>query len=326
MVLTENNVGGTVLRTANLNIGYEDEEENILWVVHDVNISVRRGEFYCIVGESGCGKSTLGNTIVGIIPPYAETRGRLWIDGEIIVDNSRHYYWKSRGRLVSYIPQNPGKSLHPFMSIMEQFRNLYRSHYPGISDEEARRRASETLEIAGLDPGEVLDSYPHELSGGIQQRTAIALAIATGAKLIVADEPTSSLDANLRKQILGLLGRLRRELGITILMITHDMLQAIKTCGRIAVMYAGMIVEEAPAKEIAENPLHPYTRMLLEAVPVLGVRKKLKSIPGEPPRPGELLGGCPFHPRCPYATERCRVEKPPLIEMGEHRVSCRLYT
>ncbi len=312
-----------VVETRDLSIGYLDEYDRVWWVVIGVNLRINEGETYCIVGESGCGKSTLGNALIGILPPYAETRGIIRIMGEEIVRDDKHYYWKSRGRIVSYIPQNPGKALHPFMTIHEQFKHLYRARGLRLDDRGVAEKASRILELVGLDPDEVLDSYPHELSGGMQQRAAIAMAVSTGAKIIVADEPTSSLDANLRLQILKLLRKIKEELGITLIMITHDLVQASKNCERIGVMYAGRIVEEAPVKEIFRNPQHPYTQLLLETVPVLGVVKELKTIPGEPPRPGEYPPGCPFHPRCPFRIDKCSREEPVLRKInGKHYVSC----
>ncbi len=307
-------------------IGYLDDNDRNIWIIHDASFKVSMGEIYCIVGESGCGKSTLGKAIVGILPPHAETRGVLKIVGETVIRDRDHYYRKVRGRIVSLIPQNPGQALHPYLRIRDQFKYVLRSRYRGIGEDEIRERSYEALRIVGLDPGEVYDSYPHELSGGMQQRTAIALALSTGSRILVADEPTSSLDAHLRMQILRLLERLNRELGLTIIMITHDLLQARKICGRIMVLYAGHIVEEGSVEDVYGNPLHPYTKLLLDTIPILGSRKKLKTIPGEPPEPGKYMVGCPFHPRCPYRMEKCLIETPPTINAGEHRVSCWLYS
>lgn len=308
----------------NLWIGYMDEEENVLWAVRGVDMSISEKEIYCLVGESGCGKSTLGSAIVGILPPYAVTKGKLRILGrEVVVEDERNYM-ETRGRLVTLIPQNPGKALNPYLAIDDQFYYVLNSLYE-LSRRDSLEKARKLLEIVGLDPEQVLDSYPHELSGGMQQRTAIALALATGAKIVVADEPTSALDANLRLQLLKLLLRLRDELGLTIIMITHDVLSATRICDRVAVMYAGEIVEEAPTKEIVEKPMHPYTRMLIEAVPVLGVKKKLASHLGEPPRPGEYVKGCPFSKRCPEAMNTCKAKEPKLVEISGRRIACWLY-
>ncbi|MCD6301599.1 MAG: ABC transporter ATP-binding protein [Staphylothermus sp.] len=313
------------IETENLWIGYMDEEDNILWVVRGVDINVKENEVYCLVGESGCGKSTLGYAIVGILPPYATTKGTLRIMGkEVIVGDTRNYV-ETRGKLITLIPQNPGKALSPYLVISDQFYYVLNSLY-GLDRKDSYKKARELLQIVGLDPEKVLDSYPHELSGGMQQRTAIALALATGAKIVVADEPTSSLDANLRLQLLKLLSRLRDEMGLTILMITHDILSATRICDRIAVMYAGKIVEEAHINEVIEKPMHPYTKMLIDAVPVLGVKKRLVSYLGEPPRPGEYIMGCQFNKRCPKAMKICKVEEPRPVYIGSRRVACWLYS
>ncbi|ABN69384.1 oligopeptide/dipeptide ABC transporter, ATPase subunit [Staphylothermus marinus F1] len=312
------------VKAENLWIGYMDEEENILWAVRGISIEVLEREIYCLVGESGCGKSTLGNAIVGILPPYSVTKGRLRVfNREVIVEDEKHYE-EIRGKLVTLIPQNPGKALNPYLTISEQFYYVFNSLYE-LNKENSLKKARELLGIVGLDPEQVLDSYPHELSGGMQQRTAIALALATGAKIVVADEPTSALDANLRLQLLKLLLRLKNELGLTIIMITHDILSATRICDRVAVMYAGKIVEETSTREIIENPLHPYTKMLFDAVPILGVKKKLVSYLGEPPRPGEYIKGCQFSKRCPKAMDICREKEPEIIEINGHRVACWLY-
>ncbi len=313
------------VRAENLWIGYLDEYSRVAWIIHGIKFSVYESKVYCIVGESGCGKSTLGRAIVGILPPHAETRGKLWVYDELVIDNDKHYYHRSRGRIVSFIPQNPGSALHPLLSIKDQFKYVLKSRYEEISDREIREKSFEALRLVGLNPDEVYSSYPHELSGGMQQRAAIALALVTGAKILVADEPTSSLDAHLRLQILELLKKLRNELGLTLIMITHDLLQARKICDRIAVIYAGHLVEEAPVKEIYETPLHPYTKLLLETTPILGVKKPLKTIPGEPISPETEIPGCPFHPRCPYKTDKCIHEKPIIIERDHHKVACWLH-
>ncbi len=312
------------VRARDLWIGYTDEEDRTLWAVRGVSLGVEENTIYCIVGESGCGKSTLGNAIVGVLPPYAETRGVLEIYGRRVIDGETTSYAETRGRLVTLIPQNPGKALSPYLTIDDQFYYVLHSLY-GWGRDKALSRARELLRIVGLDPEKVFDYYPHELSGGMQQRAAIALALATNARIVVADEPTSALDANLRLKLLKLLKDLRSRLGLTIIMITHDLLSASRLCDRIAVMYAGKIVEEAPTKKIISEPLHPYTKMLIEAVPVLGTRKKLISYLGEPPSPGEVIGGCPFHRRCPYVMDKCREREPPQTTIGDHVVSCWKY-
>lgn len=309
----------------NLWIGYLGDYGENTWIIKDASFSVVEGEVYCIVGESGCGKSTLGRAVAGILPPHAETRGLLRIMGRDVIVDDRHYYQVIRGRIVSWIPQNPGQALHPYMRIRDQFRYVLKSRYGGISDKDIREHSYRMLRITGLNPDQVYDRYPHELSGGMQQRIVIALALSTGARILVADEPTSSLDAHLRLQILKLISDLRDKLKLTIILITHDLLQARRICDRIMVLYAGYIVEEADTKKIFEKPLHPYTRLLMETIPILGVRRELKAIPGEPVNPGDKILGCPFYSRCPLRMDKCRTIRPGLIEVEHgHRVACHL--
>jgi len=247
------------------------------------------------------------------------------VGGRVVIDGARRDFNGIRGRVVTYIPQSPGSSLSPYFRIGDQFYYVL-SGVRGLSRREAIAAAREYLKKVELDPDFVLNRYPHELSGGMQQRAAIALAISTGARIIVADEPTSALDAHLRLQIVDLLKRLRREEGLTLLFISHDLLLAASLCERGGVMYAGTIVELGDMRKMLRSPAHPYTRMLIGAIPVLGVKRPLVSYPGEPPRPGEVGSGCPFYDRCPSRLNRCASERPPLLEVeGDRRVACWLF-
>lgn len=307
-----------------LSVGYEELEE-LLWAVREASFEVGEGEAFCIVGESGSGKSTVASAIAGILPPHAVTDGELRIWGKLVVKGNERSYEGVRGRLVTYVPQSPGASLNPYLEIGDQFYHVLNNLY-GLNRREALEKARAYLKMAGLEPDAVLDRYPHELSGGMQQRAAIALSLSTGAKILVADEPTSSLDAHLRLQIVELLKRLRVEAGLTLIFITHDMLLAGALSERIAVMYAGYLVELGPAREVLRKPLHPYTSMLIESVPVLGIKRPLKTYAGEPPGPGKLGKGCPFYDRCPFRLGVCAAETPPAKEVGEsHHVACWLY-
>jgi len=308
----------------NLSVGYVDEGEEALWAVRGVNLKVLEGSIHCIVGESGCGKSTLGKAIVGILPPHAVIKGVIKIFGEKVVDGDKTLYHKSRGKLVTFIPQNPAKALNPYLRIGDQFYYVMKS-LRNYDKRRALEEAGKLLKLVGLPDTSYLDKYPHEFSGGMQQRIAIAMALANGAKIVVADEPTSFLDAHLRLQILKLLDELSEKLELTVIMITHDILMASKICDHLSVMYAGLVVEDGKCKEILKNPLHPYTKMLLKVVPVLGTRKKLESYVGEPPRLDEYPKGCPFYPRCPDRLEKCLNEKPPIFRVNGRLVSCWLY-
>lgn len=311
------------IRSINLEIGYMDEEDIVSWAVRGVSFQVEEGEIYCLVGESGCGKSTLGNAVAGILPPHATTRGQLYIYDRKVIDGEKVDYTGVRGKLVTYVPQNPGTSLNPYEVIEDQFYHVLHSTY-GYDREKSISIAKQYLSLVELDPEKVLDYYPHELSGGMQQRAAIAIALATGARIVVADEPTSSLDAHLRLQLIRLLRKLRDTKKLSILLITHDLVSASKICDRVAVMYAGKIVEEGSGALLLTEPLHPYTQALVDAVPILGLRKPLKSIPGEPPRAGKEIEGCVFHERCPFVFEKC-VNTPPELYTMDRKVSCWRY-
>jgi oligopeptide/dipeptide ABC transporter ATP-binding protein len=302
-----------------LSIGYLDEEDRVLWVVKKVDIEIGEGEVHCLVGESGCGKTTLGNSIAGVLPPYSVTRGELIIYGRRVIKDDLRFYEGVRGKLTSYIPQNPGSSLSPYMRIWDQFWRVLREQ--GLDERFAKERATGILKTLNLDR-DVLEHYPHELSGGMQQRVAIGLSLATGAKVIVADEPTSSVDAHLKLQLMRLFKDVRNTYGVTIVLITHDILLAGKVCDRISVMYAGEIVEEGDSMSVLTRPLHPYTKLLVGVVPVLGFKKKLASIPGEPPKPGFLRDGCYFYERCPFRDAICLNHVETQIIDGR-RVKCR---
>lgn len=311
------------VRASDLKIGYLDEEENVLWVVKGVSFEVSEGEIFCLVGESGCGKSTTGNAVAGILPPHAVVGGKLQVLDRLVIEEGRMNYNGVRGRLVSYVPQNPGTGLNPYYTVGDQFYYVLNSLY-GWDKRKASEVANNYLTLAGLDPERVLDYYPHELSGGMQQRAAIALALSTGARVVVADEPTSSIDANLRLQLIKLLTELRDSQKIALFLITHDIVSAGKICDTIAVMYAGRLVEVGRGSEVVTEPLHPYTSMLVDAAPILGFRKALRSIPGEPPKPGTEVRGCPFRPRCPQAFIKC-VEPPLSVNAFGKRVECWRY-
>jgi len=311
------------IQAKNLKIGYmdEEEEEQITWATRGVDLSVEEGESFCIVGESGCGKSTLASAIAGVLPPHALTMGKLYIFNQLVINESERNYNGIRGKVVSLIPQNPGTSLNPFLTIGDHFYYILRD-VKGLSKSDSIKIAQEYLSKVGLGK-DVLEKYPHKLSGGMQQRVLIAIALASEVKIIVADEPTSSIDANLRAQILNLLSKLVKEFKVTLLLVTHDLASASKICDRIAVMYAGKVIETGLTSSIISKPRHPYTRMLLDSVPLLGSKKSLNPLPGEPPSLVEDFTWCSFRDRCPFRIEQCSVE-PPLIPVEDepHFVRC----
>lgn len=310
------------IQAKNLKIGYMDEdEEQIVWATRGVDLSVEEGESFCLVGESGCGKSTLASAIAGTLPPHALTRGKLYIFDQLVINESERNYNGIRGKIVSLIPQNPGTSLNPFLTIQDHFYYILRD-VKGLSKSDSLKIAQEYVLKVGLGR-DVLEKYPHELSGGMQQRVLIAIALASEVKIVVADEPTSSIDANLRALILNLISKLVKEFKVTLILVTHDLASASKICDRIAVMYAGKVVETGLTTLITTKPRHPYTRMLFESVPILGSKKSLNPLPGEPPSLVEDFTWCSFRDRCPFKIDKCN-EEPPLIPVKDefHLTRC----
>jgi oligopeptide/dipeptide ABC transporter ATP-binding protein len=283
--------------------------------VDGVDLDVRRGETLALVGESGCGKSLTALAVMRLTPPAARVEGRIvFMDegdrgnrGRDLLACSEREMRRVRGARISMIFQEPMSSLNPVFSVGEQVAEVYRVH-AGDSRREARRKAVEALRRVGIADADrrALDP-PHQMSGGMCQRVMIAMALAAGPALILADEPTTALDVTIQAQILALLRDLSRETGASVLLITHDMGVVAEVADRVAVMYAGQIVEEAPVREAFADPRHPYTQGLMRAVPVLGRRRaRLAQIAGVVPAPGDLPPGCRFEPRCPLAGPACR--------------------
>jgi len=279
--------------------------------VDGVSFDIAEGETVALVGESGCGKSVTAMALARLVPqpPGHYVGGSVRFQGREVLTMDESALRALRGRDISYIFQEPGSALNPVFTIGWQIAEAIRLHRP---EADARAAALEMMRLVGIpEPERRMQAYPHELSGGQQQRVMIAMAIACRPKLLVADEPTTALDVTIQAQILDLLRDLQRQLGMAILLITHNLGLVAETAHRMFVMYAGRLVESGAAPAVLTAPRHPYTRALLEAVPRLeGAAGRLKAIEGHVPNPADLPSGCKFHPRCPFARERCRVEEP----------------
>ncbi|MEN2975258.1 MAG: ABC transporter ATP-binding protein [Candidatus Caldarchaeales archaeon] len=294
--------------------------------VDSVNLAVREGEVLGLVGESGSGKSTLGLAILKLVPPPGKiVSGSVIYDGVDILSLSDELLQRIRGKEISMVFQDPSSSLNPLMRIKDHFIELFKNHEPTISKKEIEERSIKILERLGI-PSERFDSYPHELSGGMRQRVYIGLAIALNPKVLIADEPTTALDVLIEAQILKLLNKLKHEMNLTMILITHNMGLVAENADRVAVMYAGKIIEVGSKEEVFSKPLHPYTEGLIRSAPNFMKRyRSISSIPGEPPDLASLPQGCVFNPRCPYRFEKCFKVHPPLIEVGDRVVACYLY-
>jgi oligopeptide transport system ATP-binding protein len=289
--------------------------------VDGVRLSIQEGEVLGIVGESGCGKSTLGRTIVQLIPP---TAGTVILEGRNL--NQLHGRGLRRARRdFQMIFQDPYASLNPRLNVFDTLAEAIRTHKK-VPRRELRQRVAALMQKVGLLP-RTMKKYPHEFSGGQRQRIAIARALAVEPKLIIADEPVSALDVSIQAQIINLLAQLRHEMKLTIIFISHDLSVVKHISDRIGVMYLGKVVELGEARAVLEKPLHPYTKALISAVPIVDptrehARKRIV-LPGDPPSPMNPPVGCRFHPRCPYMIDACKAEVPPLVDWGgNHFAAC----
>jgi oligopeptide/dipeptide ABC transporter ATP-binding protein len=287
---------------------------------------VARGEIVGLVGESGSGKSLTALSILRLVPRPGRVSGRVDLDGEDLLSLPEAALRQVRGGRVGMVFQEPASALNPVLSVGFQVAEAVRAHRP-LSRRAAREEAEQLLARVALpEPRRRLDDYPHQLSGGQRQRVMIAMALAAGPDLLLADEPTTALDVTVQAQILVLLRRLRDELGLGVLLITHDFGVVAETCDRAVVMYAGEVIEEAPVATLFRAPAHPYTRGLLASLPRLSaVRGPLPAIPGQPPAPAALPPGCAFEPRCAAAFDRCRTARPELYAVASGTARCFLH-
>jgi peptide/nickel transport system ATP-binding protein len=313
----------TLLEVRDLHVHLMLSDGRRMHVVRGISFALDAGERLGLVGESGCGKTTAVLALMGLLPATAMVSGTVTLDGTDILSGGENGIRRHRWTDVAMVFQGAMNALNPVQRVGAQIAEpmvLHRRMKPRA----ALQRAVELLERAGL-PSASAESYPHQLSGGMRQRAAIAMALACQPKILLADEPTTALDVMVQAQIQELLESLTSEFGLALLLVTHDLAAMSQLCPRTAVMYAGEIVEEAPTPVLFDEPLHPYTRLLVKSIPEIGVRNALAHIPGAPPRLDVPIGGCPFRPRCPDAVQQCESTPPRPRQVGPDRaVACHL--
>jgi oligopeptide/dipeptide ABC transporter ATP-binding protein len=323
--MIESHGSTALLRVHDLNTIF-DTDDGLVRAVNGVSFEVRKGETLGVVGESGCGKSVTAFSIMRLIPspPGRIERGQVLLRGRDLLRLPEHEMRQLRGNEISMIFQEPMTALNPVYTVGNQIGEAIRLHQK-VGKREAHDRAVEMLALVGIpSPEQRVSEYPHQLSGGMRQRVMIAMALSCRPAILIADEPTTALDVTIQAQILELLKRLQEELHMAIILITHDLGVVAQTADRVAVMYAGKVVEYATVQALFDRPRHPYTIGLLKSIPRMSERKeRLTVIPGSVPLPSAFPPGCPFHPRCPYANEGCRERDAELdpVETG-HEVRC----
>ncbi len=323
MTLAEN----TVLDVQGLRTTFFTDDGEVP-AVDDVDFHVNEGEILGIVGESGCGKSVTSLSIMGLVPspPGKIVGGKIMFHGEDLAKATERRMRQLRGNEIAMIFQEPMTSLNPVFTIGDQLIEAIRLHNK-LNKKQAAKRAVEIMQLVGLPRAEeLLNDYPHQLSGGMRQRVMIAMAMACDPKVLIADEPTTALDVTIQAQILNLMKKLNKELDTSIILITHDLGVVAEVCDRIAVMYSGKIVEEGDVQTIFKEPKHPYTKGLIQSVPDMRAKQeRLYSIPGNVPKPGSIKNGCRFAARCEYVMDRCLKESPELYGLDGHRTRCFLH-
>jgi oligopeptide/dipeptide ABC transporter ATP-binding protein len=315
-----------LLRVSGLTTAFPAERGGLVRAVDDVSFTVRQGETVCLVGESGSGKSVTSLSVMRLIENEGGlvASGEIWFDGRDLAQLDQDSMRKIRGSELGMIFQEPMTALNPVLTIGDQIAESVLLH-TNSSKKQAWNRALEMLRLVEIsEPAVRATQYPHQLSGGLRQRVMIALAVACEPKLLIADEPTTALDVTIQAQILDLLRDLKDRLGMSLLLITHDMGVAAETADRIVVMYAGKVIEEASVANVFDAPHHPYTQGLLASIPGRKTMRggRLHAIAGTIPALGEMPSGCRFHPRCPFTRDACRAEQPALREIDGRFVAC----
>ncbi|MCD7737688.1 MAG: ABC transporter ATP-binding protein [Lachnospiraceae bacterium] len=312
-----------ILHINNLVVEYSSGKEKV-HAVNDVSFGLGGGETLGLVGETGAGKTTIAKSILRILPDMSAKiqSGEIIFNGENLLELSEHQMGRVRGNYISMIFQDPMTALNPIMRVGNQIADGIKIHQ-NVTKAEARKQAEEMLEMVGI-PRERYGDYPHQFSGGMKQRIVIAIALACHPKLLIADEPTSALDVTIQAQIMEMIKKLQNESGTAMILITHDLGIVAENCDRVAVVYAGQIVEYGTKRDIFKRTAHPYTMGLFKALPNMNEdTERLMPISGQPVDPTKLPQGCSFHPRCQYATEKCRTQAVPLIETEDgHLCRC----
>ena len=316
-----------ILDIKNLRVEFPTRRGTLV-AVDDVSLGIAPGEVLGLVGESGAGKTLTGLAIIGLLePPGRIAAGEVRLEGRRIDNLPHEELRRVRGRRIGVVFQDPLTSLNPLYTVGEQLEETILTHLP-LSKSQARTRALSLLREVGIPAPEArLHQYPHQFSGGMRQRVVIALALAAEPSLVIADEPTTALDVSIQAQVIALLKRLARERGTAVMLITHDMGVIAETAQRVAVMYAGRLVEIGPVREVIHSPRHPYTAGLMGSIPKISARRDrhLAQIEGAMPRLNAIPPGCPFNPRCPRRFERCLVARPHLMPAGASQAACWLH-
>ena len=314
-----------ILQVKNLHVHYITDEEEV-FAVNGISFDLDEGDSIGLVGETGAGKTTTAMAIMQLVPdpPGVITEGEILFQGRDMILNTDAENQKIRGNGISMIFQDPMTALNPTMTVGDQLIEVLRRHNKSMSKAEAKKQAIEMLEMVGV-KAERFNDYPHQFSGGMKQRVVITMALLCNPDLLIADEPTTALDVTIQAQVLDIMRNLREKFHMGLIMITHDLGVVAETCDKVAIIYAGEVVEAGSVTELYLNPRHPYTRGLFDSIPKLDEDStRLIPIEGMTPNMAEPPTGCYFHPRCKYCQERCRTQSPEMVQMagGTHRFKC----
>lgn len=324
----EDNKRDILLNVEDLHVEY-NTSEGTSYAVNGISFQIRKGETFGLVGETGAGKTTTALSILKLLPKKVGniSQGKIEFEGKNLIEFSEDEMRDIRGSHISMIFQDPMTSLNPVLTVGDQIAESIETHHPDLSTEEVEDRVDSVLQLVGI-PASRKYEYPHQFSGGMKQRVVIAMALVCDPMLLLADEPTTALDVTVQNQVLDMMGKLKEELNTSMIMITHDLGIVCQMCDRVAIMYAGEIIEIGSVFDIFDfdKPHHPYTKGLFGSLPSLqGHSKRLKPVDGLMPDPMDLPSGCKFHPRCIHCTDQCKTELPKVLTKGTHSIRCHLY-